>query len=138
MNTVPSGKVLLDTNVVSYLMRGGELARRYLPHLDNKLAAISFITVGELYFGAEKRGWGELKRRSLEATLRRFVVIPYDAEIARHYGRALAERQRIGRPIETNDAWIAACASRHAIPLVTHNAGDFRDITSLDIISEQV
>lgn len=138
MNTVPSGKVLLDTNVVSYLMRGGELAQRYLPHLDNKLAAISFITVGELYFGAEKRGWGELKRRSLEATLHSFVVIPYDAEIARHYGRAIAERQRIGRPIETNDAWIAACASRHAIPLVTHNAGDFRDITSLEIISEQV
>lgn len=118
-------------------MRGGELAQRYLPRLDNTLAAISFITVGELYFGAEKRGWGELKRRSLEATLRRFVVIPYDAEIARHYGRALAERQRIGRPIETNDAWIAACASRHAIPLVTHNAGDFRDIPSLEIISEQ-
>lgn len=54
MSAVPTGKVLLDTNIVSYLMRGGELAQRYLPHLENKLAALSFITVGELYFGAEK------------------------------------------------------------------------------------
>lgn len=137
MSAVPTGKVLLDTNIVSYLMRGGELAQRYLPHLEDKLAAISLITVGELYYGAEKYGWGELKRPSLEATLRNLVVIPYDAEITRHYGRALAERQRIGRPIETNDAWIAACATQHQIPLVTHNSGDFRDIPSLELISEQ-
>jgi len=44
MSTVPSGKVLLDTNIVSYLMRGGELAQRYRPHSENKLAAISFTT----------------------------------------------------------------------------------------------
>lgn len=137
MNVTRSGRVLLDTNIVSYLMRGGELALRYMPHLDNKLTAISFITVGELYFGAEKRGWGELKRRSLDATLRKFVVVPYDVQIARHYGRVLAERQRIGRPIETNDAWIAACATRHAIPLVTHNTADFLGIPLLELISEQ-
>lgn len=37
MNAVPSGKVLLDTNIVSYLMRGGELAQRHLPHLKRAL-----------------------------------------------------------------------------------------------------
>jgi len=129
-------KLILDTCVVSYLMRGGAEARLYLPHVQGKLLAISFITVGELYFGAEKARWGEQKRRQLETTLRNFVVVPYDHEIARCYGRLVAERQRIGAPVAPNDAWIAACAVRHRVPLVTHNPRDFTRISELTVITE--
>jgi predicted nucleic acid-binding protein len=128
-------KTILDTNIVSYLMKGGPLAEAYAPYVQGKLLAIAFITVGEMYFGAENNNWGERKRRQLETTLRNFVVIPYDNEIARCYGRLMAERKRSGRPIAPNDAWIAACATRHAVPLVTHNAKDFEGITSLSIIT---
>lgn len=86
MIVVAGAEILLDTNIVSYLMRGGELADRYRPNLKGKLLAMSFVTVGELYFGAEKRGWGELKRRSLDAMLNSLVAVPYDIEIARCYG----------------------------------------------------
>jgi len=135
---VSDAKIVLDTNIVSYLMRGGAEAEAYVPHVQGKLLAIAFITVGEMYFGAENRGWGENKRKALETTLRNFVVIPYDHEIARCYGRLMAERKRNGRPIAPNDAWIAACASRHAVPLVTHNAKDFTGITSLEVITAKV
>jgi tRNA(fMet)-specific endonuclease VapC len=131
-----SAKVVLDTNVVSYLQKGGALAEAYLPHVQGKLLAISFITVGELYYGAEHANWGEPRRKALETTLRNFVVIPYDHEIARQYGRLVAERNRNGQPIAPNDAWIAACAARHGIPLVTHNAKDFVGISELRIITE--
>lgn len=131
-------KIILDTNVVSYLMRGGPLAEAYEQHVRGRLPAIAFVTVGEMYFGAENRNWGERKRKELETTLRNFVVIPYDHEIARCYGRLVAERKRSGRPIAFNDAWIAACTVRHGIPLVTHNAKDFEGITSLEVITEQV
>ena len=70
--TIP--KIVVDTCVVSYIMRGGPLAEAYSPHLQNHLASIAFITVGEMYFGAEKAGWGEKKRNHLETTLRNFVV----------------------------------------------------------------
>ena len=131
-----NGKIILDTNIVSYLMKGGPLAEVYEPHVQNHLLAITFITVGELYFGAEKRNWGEKKRKELETTLRNFVVIPYDHEIAGCYGRLVAERQRNGKPIAPNDAWIAACAVRHGVPLVTHNAKDFEGITVLQVITK--
>ena len=130
------GQLILDTNIVSYLMRGGALAQAYRPHLQDHLLAISFITVGELYFGAEKGNWGEIRRKALEAILRNFVIIPYDHEIARCYGRLVAERQRAGRPISLNDAWIAACTVRHDVPLVTHNPKDFESITALQIVTE--
>ena len=129
-------KAILDTNIVSYLMKGGSLAETYAPHLEGRLLTISFITVGELYFGAEKQDWGERKREQLEATLQKFVVIPYDHEIACSYGLLVAERERKGAPIGPNDAWIAACAVRHRVPLVTHNPKHFENITSLKIITE--
>ena len=47
------GKLILDTIIVSYLMKGGALTEAYKPYVENCLLAISFITVGELYFGAE-------------------------------------------------------------------------------------
>jgi tRNA(fMet)-specific endonuclease VapC len=130
-------ELILDTDIVSNLMRGGAIAEAYLPHVQGKLLAITFVTVGEMYFGAEKANWGSKKRNDLEASLRNYVVIPYDNQIARCYGRLLAERQRAGAPIAPNDAWIAACAVRHAVPLVTHNAKHFRAITGLQVISEQ-
>ena len=117
-------------------MRGGALARAYQPHVLDHLLAISFITGGELYFGAEKGNWGQSRRNVLEAILRNFVIIPYDHETARCYGRLVAERQRAGRPIAPNDAWIAACTVRHAVPLVTHNPKDFQGIPSLQVVSE--
>ncbi len=120
-----------------YLMKGGSLAEAYAPHVQGRLLAISFITVGEMYFGAENRNWGKKKRNILEKTLRNFVVIPYDHEIARCYGRLVAERRRQGKPIAPNDAWIAACTVRHGVPLVTHNAKDFADISGLELVTEQ-
>lgn len=93
---------------------------------------------GRLYFGAEKARWGENKRTRLETTLRNFVVIPYDDEIARCYGRLLAERQRAGKPIAPNDASTAGCAVRHGIPQLTHNAKDFEGISGLDVITEAI
>ena len=49
-------RLVLDTNIVSYVMKGDPLARSYKPHLQGRLLSVAFITVGELYFGAEK-GW---------------------------------------------------------------------------------
>lgn len=134
--TSVAARIVVDTNVVSYVMKGGPLAQLYAPHLQGKLLAISFITVGEMYFGAENAGWGASRRQRLEESLRNFVVVPYDHEIARHYARVSVQRKRMGRPITLHDAWIAACTLRHDVPLVTHNRRDFEGIDGLVLISE--
>lgn len=128
--------IILDTNVISYIMKNDPLAASYLPHIEGQLAAVAFITVGELHFGAEKEKWGEKRRKNLEQRLQKFIVVNYDNEVAHCYGRLYAERQKAGREILHNDAWIAACAVRHNIPLLTHNAKDFSGISSLKVITE--
>ncbi|MCW5200583.1 type II toxin-antitoxin system VapC family toxin [Desulfobulbus sp. F4] len=129
--------VILDTCIVSYLMKGGPIAEAYAPHINSQqLLAISFITVGELYCWAEKNNWGEKRRQLLEIKLRNFIVIPYQHEIAKCYARIVAERNSKGRPVRDNDLWIAACAAHHSVPLITHNAEDFIGITGVNIITE--
>jgi predicted nucleic acid-binding protein len=133
---VNEGRIIADTNVVSYLMKGTELGQRYKRHLAGKIVGIVFVTVAEMHYGAEKNGWGEKRRLQLEEHLKNFVVLPYNNEIAKVYARIVVERERIGRRIDWPDAWIAATALWHRIPLVSHD-GDFADIIGLDLIREK-
>jgi tRNA(fMet)-specific endonuclease VapC len=126
--------LLLDTNVVSYLMRDDLLARVYRPRLVNHALAISFMTVAELYEGALRANWGSAKRRALDEVGSSFVVIPSDDRLCARWGEVRWMRRR--QPISTDDAWIAATAIEYDCPLVTHNAGDFHGISGLDIITE--
>lgn len=45
-------------------MTGMELAGLCARHLEGRVAAISFQSVGELWYGAIKAGWGERKTRA--------------------------------------------------------------------------
>jgi tRNA(fMet)-specific endonuclease VapC len=128
-------RALLDTNIVSYLLKGRPQAKGYEDYLAGRLLCISFITVGELYFWAEDSQWGEQRRAKLERELHSFVVSPYDHRIARSYGLLCSLRKRAGRPISCADAWVAACALTHSIDLVTHNRKDFAGIPGLTVIS---
>ena len=58
--------LLLDTNVVSYLMRGHALGQAYRPLLANHALAVSFMTVAELYEGAYRNNWGTAMRHALD------------------------------------------------------------------------
>lgn len=129
------GRVIADTNIVSYLMKGTDLGQQYKRHLTGKVVGIVFVTVAEMHYGAEKNGWGEKRRQQLEEHLKNFVVLPYNNEIAKVYARVVVERERAGRPISWPDAWIAATSLWHCIPLVSHD-GDFVGITGLNLITE--
>ena len=127
---------LLDTDVFSYLMKPHDTrGALYRPHVKDKTVAISFITVGELYYGAEKRGWSVKNRQNLEERLKAVVIVPYDAELCRTFGRVKASLPP-GVVAATNDLWIASCAIRHSIPLITGNRKHFERIPGLTLISE--
>ncbi|MBM4033746.1 MAG: type II toxin-antitoxin system VapC family toxin [Planctomycetes bacterium] len=48
--------VVLDTDLVSFIMKGHGRAGKYRRHLEGKTLAISFMTVGELFKGAYLAG----------------------------------------------------------------------------------
>lgn len=51
--------IIVDTDVVSFLLKNDTRAQAYRPHLQDKLLAFSFMTVAELYRWAYVRNWGK-------------------------------------------------------------------------------
>lgn len=51
-------EVVLDTNVASYLMKGGRLAETYAPYVQGRLLAITFITGWRILFWSRESKLG--------------------------------------------------------------------------------
>jgi tRNA(fMet)-specific endonuclease VapC len=133
------GVVLLDTTVASFLhpkKKGSELRQKYAEHMRGQTLALSFQTVAELWNWAEANQWGESARAGLDQFIRRFLVIPYDYELAQVWARVLETSKKEGRRFEAGDCWIAATAVHRGIELLSHD-GDFvgRSIPGLTVIS---
>jgi tRNA(fMet)-specific endonuclease VapC len=125
--------LLLDTDVVSFLLKGDSRSQKYAPILQGNQLALSFMTVAELFQWAALRNWGTSRTASLERSLTNYLIIPVDIEMCRIWGNLRAERQAIGKIISPQDAWIAATAIRHNLTLVTNNAKDFQNISKLQV-----
>jgi tRNA(fMet)-specific endonuclease VapC len=128
--------LLLDTDVFSFLMKGrDERAEAYRSHIQGKTIAVSFVTVGEIHFGAAKRGWASKRIRAFSERLKAVVVVPSDNEVCKKYGQLKAELQSKGIVVSDNDLWIAACAIRHSVVLVSNNRRHFQNIPELNLLS---
>jgi len=135
--------LMVDTDVYSYLTsKNTARAAPYVRHLRGHTLALSFITVGEQYAGYLRkiaRGeWPNSRLQGFEQLLQLVVVVPYDVEVCKVFGelRTLKNPDGSDRTIKTNDLWIAACAKRHSLTLVTNNRRDFENIPGLNIICE--
>jgi predicted nucleic acid-binding protein len=129
--------LLLDTSVASLLHPRKSTSSRlklYEPDLLGQTLAVSFQTVAELLEWAEERGWGDARRKELDAVLAKLVVVPYEIELARSWAKVMVHARSVGRRLEAGDAWIAASAVRHGLALVTHD----RDFLALGIPGLQV
>jgi tRNA(fMet)-specific endonuclease VapC len=127
--------VLIDTDVFSLFLRRDTRSALYDDDIRGRVRCLSFATVAELHFGAIAAGWGQSRCRHLEHAILLTQVLPVDSEIARRWAEVKAARQRLGRPIGSEDCWIAATALRHRIPLLTHNARDYQDIPGLTVVT---
>lgn len=133
----PLNIILLDTDVFPYLMEPDDpRGRPYLRHVEGRATALSFITVGELLFGAFWRGWGERRVAELKRRLDGAFILPLDHETSLAYGRLKSGLRKHGRVLADNDLWIAALAVRHSVPLVSNNRAHFERVPGLVLISE--
>jgi tRNA(fMet)-specific endonuclease VapC len=130
--------VVLDTDVFSYVWKRHKDAALYDRHLAGKQQTISFTTVGELLEGAVLGGWDEVKTARLESAIHAVTVIPYDHEVCRVWASLCLLKTPSGSPrnVAVKDRWIAACAIRHNLPLISHNRRHFQDIPGLTLSSE--
>ena len=128
--------ILVDTDVVSYIFKQDTRGILYQSHLTGKDMVISFVTLAELQRWVIANNWGNAKRRKLEEYLNNFLVLHSDDELCLRWAQIVEGGRRKGKPIQPGDAWIAATALLHNVPLVTNNARDFAGIDGLTLITE--
>ena len=111
--------MILDTNALSAFVDGdaavGQILRR------QARAAIPVTVLGEFRYGI-----AESRRRSayeawLNAHLPHFDILAVTDETALAYAALRVVLRRSGRPIPANDAWIAALALQHRLPVLSRD-----------------
>ncbi|MGA2272837.1 MAG: PIN domain-containing protein [Bryobacteraceae bacterium] len=124
-------RIVLDTDVVSFLFKADSRAQLYLPHLDGRQWFISFMTEAELEQWALMANWSEKRVEWLRLFLRRFAIVPSSHDLVQEWAEAMVAARRNGRRIETADAWIAATALLYDATLLTHNKADYLGVPGL-------
>jgi tRNA(fMet)-specific endonuclease VapC len=121
---------MLDTDTVSFALRGeGNVALHLRQHRPSEVC-ISSITLAELRCGADLR-----QSRKLHALIGTFVrdiaVAPFDQLAADRFGILATELARQGTPIGAYDTLIAAHALTLGLIFVTNNLNHFHQVPGL-------
>lgn len=123
---------MLDTDSVSYVLRGrGNVADRAVRHAASELC-ISAITLAELRFGADLLNSSRL-HDLIDEFIRRIDVMPFDASCSNLYGVIASQLRKQGTPIGQFDGAIAAHAICIDATLVTNNVKHFSRVHGLRV-----
>ncbi len=111
--------MILDTNALSAFVDGdadvGEILRR------QARAAIPVIVLGEFRYGIADSRHRSAYEAWLESQLPDFDILAITEETAVAYAALRVALKRSGRPIPANDAWIAALALQHRLPVLSRD-----------------
>jgi tRNA(fMet)-specific endonuclease VapC len=121
---------MLDTDCVSYALRGqGQVAARLLAHQPSDLC-ISAITLAELNFGADAKRSLKI-RRAIRGFTKDVAVVPFDAAAAERFGVVATALATRGQPIGLYDTLVAAQALCLGLTFVTNNTRHFSRVPGL-------
>ncbi len=133
--------ILLDTNVISELMRSQPepAVMDWFERRTGDVFYISVVTQAEIMFGISLLPAGKrrdaLERAANEMFSQDFAdrCLSFDSSCVTNYATVASGRRRIGQAISTEDALIAAIALTHGYPLATRNIKDFMSINGLTL-----
>jgi tRNA(fMet)-specific endonuclease VapC len=125
-------RYMLDTNMVSYIVKGKSLAARMaLAGLKpNEIGCISAITEAEVRYGLAKMPADSLRRSAIEGFLAKLQILPWGSSEAATYGELRVRQESSGKRLESLDMLIAAHAITVGAILVTNDRA-FRQIREL-------
>lgn len=124
-----------DTDVLSATMRREPdlaLIRRLAQLLPSEQFTTA-ITLGELLYGARRRGSARLNARVGDLVRGALTVLPFDEAAAEVYGSLRAQLESEGTPLAEPDTRIASVALSRDLTLVTGNVRHFERVPGLAV-----
>jgi tRNA(fMet)-specific endonuclease VapC len=111
--------VILDTNALSAFVDGDATVGDILQRQPR--AAIPVIVLGEFRYGIAESRQRSAYEAWLASHLPHFDILTVTDETAIAYAGLRVALRRSGRPIPANDAWIAALALQHRLPVLSRD-----------------
>jgi predicted nucleic acid-binding protein len=130
-----SDKVIIDTNVAIYLAKGSQKwAPVFRPLLEGKEIAIAFATAAELLLTSRRSADPARNISYWQEQFKLLQILTPDLETCVVWASVTARLKNSGLTRQDNDLWVAACAVRHGLPLITNNKKDFTGIPELKFL----
>ncbi len=128
---------LLDTNHWSHLQRNHPAVVAHIQSLpDEAKLYMPVVAQGELLVGialaASKQRKQQLQALYAQVVARATLILPITSPVTQHYATIFAALQRKGKPIPTNDLWIASIASTYNL-IVVSNDEHFQYVDGLHV-----
>jgi predicted nucleic acid-binding protein len=118
--------MILDTNALSAIADDDPAVISFLARADQ--VAIPVIVLGEFRFGIAQSRNQASYANWLKSLLKDCLVLDINEPTTHYYAEITLELKQKGRPIPTNDIWIAALCRQHALPLLSRD-GHFDHVT---------
>jgi len=127
-------RVLLDTNVLAGFFAGDPEIVEGIQRC--RTLALNPVILGEMLAGFAAGNRADANRNLLSRFLAnpRVKLLSIGPETAEHYAAVFAQLRRKGRPVPSNDLWIAASTLEHGLALFTRDS-HFRQIDGLLVAS---
>ncbi len=126
--------LLLDTNILSYWMRGDSVILSRLRFHRPCDLVFSTITLAEILYGIEKSPVKKKERRKkIDQIGAQLKIVDFDKAAARRYAVIRTRLEKKGVPISERDLQIAAIALANDFRVVTHNTKEFNRIEGLTV-----
>lgn len=133
--------IILDTNVLSELMRSGPdpVVMEWFGRQATASFYVTVITQSEILLGIALLPAGKRRDTLADAAARMFQedffgnCLPFDESCTHLYASVVSRRRRSGFSITTEDAQIAAIALSCGMPLATRNTKDFLHVEGLTL-----
>ncbi len=112
--------MILDTNALSAYLDSTPEAVEIIS--EARELAIPVIVAGEFAFGIAQSRHREVYERSLNRMLDRCTVLDIGIVTARHYAAIRLELKAAGKPIPSNDLWIAALCRQYSMAVMSRDS----------------
>lgn len=111
--------MILDTDALSAFIDGNSAIGARLA--SGNPPSLPVIVIGEFRYGIAASRYRTAYEAWLTEHLPAFDILPVTEVTTRAYAQIRTSLKKIGRPVPANDAWIAALAVQHRLPILSRD-----------------
>lgn len=112
--------MILDTNALSAAADDHPDVLAILAKADE--VALPVIVIGEYRYGIAQSRHRIQYSNWLDALIADCIVLDINNDTTHYYADIHLELKKVGKPIPSNDLWIAALSRQHSLPVLSRDA----------------